>query len=162
MFGIVTPPLKPTLARLLAGLAASVGLGGSLVAGAKLIAPPAPFEDNVLTHDPARYARNVQQILEHPDLALGPPTWGWLAFAFAATAELQRGDGAPKVATPVTVLAAGEDRLVDNAQLRLVTERFAHHAFEVIPGAYHEILQETDDIRAVFWRRFDAAVAELA
>ena len=162
MFGIFTPPLKPTTARLVAGLMAKVGLGASLVAGAKLIAPPAPFEDNVLTHDPARYARNVQQILEHPDLALGPPTWGWLAFAFAATSELQRGDGPPRVQTPVTVLAAGDDNLVDNAQLRLVTERFPHHSFEVIPGAYHEILQETDAIRAVFWRAFDAATAGLS
>jgi lysophospholipase len=149
------------VARLLAGGAALVGLGGALVTGSKLIAPPTPFEDNVLTHDARRYARNNEQIAEHPDLALGPPTWGWLAFAFAATGELQRGDGPPKAATPVTVVAAGDDKLVDNAQLKAVTARFPHGRYLEIAGAYHEILQETDPVRAQFWAAFDAAVAQI-
>ncbi len=160
MFGIRTAPLAPALARVVAGALAGVGLGGALVAGAKLVAPPAPFEDNLLTHDPRRYARNVQ-IAHQPELALGPPTWGWLAFAFAATGELQRGDGPPKVATPVTVVAAGADRIVDNSLLRLVAGRFPHGRYLEIAGAYHEILQETDEIRAQFWQAFDAATAGL-
>ena len=161
MFGIFTPPLPNALARTLAGALAGVGFGGALVAGAKLVTPPAPFEANVLTHDPRRYARNVDQVVQHPELGLGPPTWGWLAFAFAATDELQRGSGPPKVQTPLTVLAAAEDKLVDNAQLRAVTARFPHGDFHEIAGAYHEILQETDPIRAQFWAAFDAATAAL-
>jgi lysophospholipase len=161
MFGIFTPPLQPGLARTLAGALAGVGLGGALVAGAKLVAPPAAFEDNLLTHDPRRYARNTQQVIQHPELALGPPTWGWLKFAFAATGELQRGPGPPQVATPVTVVAAGADRIVDNRLVRLVAGRFAHGRYLEIPGAYHEILQETDPIRAQFWQAFDAATAGL-
>jgi lysophospholipase len=147
------------MARLAAGAMAGVGLGGALVAGAKLVTPPTPFEANLLTHDPRRYARNTQQVEQHPELALGPPTWGWLQFAFAATGELQRGDGPPKVTTPVTVVAAGADRIVDNNLVRLVASRFPHGRYLEIPGAYHEILQETDPIRAQFWQAFDAAVA---
>jgi len=30
-----------------------------------------------------------------------------------------------------------------------------------IPGAFHEIMMETDDIRAVFWREFDALAASI-
>ena len=67
----------------------------------------------------------MQQIAEHPELALGSPTWGWVAFAFAATDELQHGPGPPTVETPVTVVAAGADQIVDNAVLRLVAGRFA-------------------------------------
>ena len=33
--------------------------------------------------------------------------------------------------------------------------------YSEIPGAYHEILQETDDIRAAFWGAFDAAAAPI-
>jgi lysophospholipase len=161
MFGIFTPPLPLALARTVAGALAGVGLGGALVAGAKLVTPPASFEANVLTHDARRYARNVDQIAEHPELGLGPPTWGWLSFALAATGELQRGDGPARVQTPLTVMAAGEDKLVDNAQVRAVTARFPHGAFHEIAGAYHEILQETDPIRAQFWAAFDAATAKL-
>ncbi len=161
MFGILTPPLPIAVARTIAGALAGVGLGGALVAGAKLVTPPAPFEDNVLTHDARRYARNVDQIAEHPELGLGPPTWGWLSFALAATGELQRGDGPAKVQTPLIVMAAGEDKLVDNAQVRSVTARFPHGDFHEIAGAYHEILQETDGVRAQFWAAFDAATARL-
>ena len=80
-------------------------LVAQLVAGAKLHPPPAAFDDNLfLTHDPRRYARNVQQVAQHPELALGSPTWGWVAFAFAATDELQHGQGPLFTAkTPMTV-----------------------------------------------------------
>lgn len=159
MFAIFTAPLPPPVAKNLAGLMSAAGLGGLLVPGADLKAPPSPFEANVLTHDARRYARNLAQTAAHPDLALGPPTWGWLDFAFAAIGELSGGAGVPKVDIPVTVLAAGEDRLVDNRGLRRVTARFPKGRCVEIPGAFHEILQETDDIRAIFWREFDALAA---
>jgi lysophospholipase len=114
------------------------------------------FKDNILTHDAARYARNNAVIAAHPDLALGPPTFGWLQFAFHAMDELRVGQGVTQVQTPVTVLAAGEDRIADNRLIRQVTARFPNGRFVEIPGAFHEILQETDQIRAVFWREFDA------
>jgi lysophospholipase len=161
MFGIFTRPLRPGLARALASLHRAVGLGGGLVAGAKLDAPPVPFEQNVLTHDPARYARNEGLTVAHPGLALGPPTWGWLDFAFAATHELETGLGALRVGVPMTVVAAGEDRLVNNFATQLVTARFPRGKYVEVEGAYHEILQETDDLRAVFWREFDALADEL-
>jgi lysophospholipase len=59
----------------------------------------------------------------------------------------------------VTVVAAGADKIVDNAVLRLVAGRFAHGDYREIAGAYHEILQETDPIRAQFWAAFDGAAA---
>ena len=161
MFAIFTPPVGPALARLMAGAMSGVGLGGALVAGAKLAPPPAGFEDNLLTHDPRRYARNVDEVVQHPDLALGSPTWGWLSFAFAATGELRHGDGPPRVKTPVTVVGAGADQIVDTRVLRQVTARFPHGRYLEIPGAYHEILQETDPIRAQFWAAFDEATAGL-
>ena len=162
MFGIFTKPLPPPVTRAIAAALSHLGLGGAIVPGASLAAPPEPFATNVLTHDPSRYARNVEQVTAHPDLALGPPTWGWLDFAFAAIAELRRGAGPAKVTIPVSVIAAGEDRLVDNRVLRLVTDRFPRGEYIEIAGAYHEILQETDDLRAVFWREFDALAAVVA
>jgi lysophospholipase len=156
MFGIFTPPLPPPVTRVVAHTLSALGMGGGIVPGASLAAPPEPFERNVLTHDPARYARNVEQVTLHPDLALGPPTWGWLDFAFAAIAELRGGAGVTAAPIPVTVIAAGDDRLVDNRVLRRVTARFPKGEYIEIAGAYHEILQETDAIRALFWREFDA------
>jgi lysophospholipase len=162
MLGIFTRPLPPGLARAAAAAMSAAGLGGALVLGADLRAPPAPFEGNLLTHDARRYRRNVDQVLAYPDLALGPPTWGWLDFAFAAIGELRRGDGPPKVEIPVTVFSAGDDQVVDNRALRLVADRFPRGEYIEIAGSHHEILQETDAIRAVFWREFDALAATVA
>lgn len=159
MFGVFTPPVRPALARPIAVALAKFGFGGWLVLGSKLVAPPASFEENTLTHDRRRYDRNVEQIVQHPQLALGPPTWGWLSFALALDAQLERGDGPPITMTPITVVAAGEDTLVDNRLVRLVTDRFASSDYREIAGAYHEILQETDPIRAQFWAAFDQATA---
>jgi lysophospholipase len=155
MFGLHLGGLPPWLAGLLAGglTRVGLGLGGP---GGEHAAPPAPFEDNILTHDPARYARNVEQVLQHPELSLGPPTWSWIDFAMSAIADLQRGPDITHVAVPVTVLAAGDDKIADNAGLRLVTSRMPKGRYVEIPGASHEILQETDVLRAPFWTAFDA------
>jgi len=156
MFGIFTRPLAPALARALAAGLAAAGLGALLTPGGALHSPPTPFAANVLTHDPARYARSQAQLAAHPELALGPPTWGWLAFAFAATGELAGSPGPTRAAIPVTAVAAGDDRLVDDRATRAVIGRFPRGRYVEVAGAFHEILQETDALRAVFWREFDS------
>ena len=158
MLGLQTAPTAPAVTRLLAQTLTLIGAGGASTPGGDA----ASFERNILTHDPRRYARNVGQTAAYPDLALGPPTWSWLAFAFAAIAELQKGPGVPKVEIPVTIVAAGEDRIIDNAGTRLVASRFPNGRYVEAPGAFHEVLQETDEIRSVFWREFDALAEAVA
>ena len=158
MLGLHTTPIPPPLARLLAGALTLIGVGGGSTPGGDA----ASFETNILTHDPRRYARNVGIVAAHPDLALGAPTWGWLAFAFSAMGELQKGAGVPKVEIPVTIVAAGEDRIVDNAGTRLVASRLPKGRYVEAAGAFHEVLQETDEIRAMFWREFDAMAGQMA
>ncbi len=146
--------------RVLAAANRVLGRGG-LLARAEAGAPET-FEGNILTHDPARYARNVAQVEACPDLALGGPTWGWIDFALTATDLLQRGDGVSRITIPVTIAAAGEEKLVDNAKSRKVAARFASGKFVEIPGAYHEILQELDALQSPFWAEFDALAARVA
>ena len=43
-----------------------------------------------------------------------------------------------------------------------MTARLRRGRYVEIPGAYHEILQETDDVQAVFWREFDALADQVA
>lgn len=158
MLGLHTSPVSPPIARLLAKALTLVGGGSVSTPGGG----EGSFETNLLTHDPRRYARNVGQPAAYPDLALGAPTWGWLAFAFAAIRELQTGPGVPRIEIPVVIVAAGEDRIVDKEGARLVAGRMPHGRYVEAPGAYHEVLQETDDIRAVFWREFDALAGVVA
>jgi lysophospholipase len=162
MFGIQLGSVPEPVARALALVSTATGLAGLLPPGSHLKTPPAAFADNILTHDPRRYARNVGLVAAHPDLDLGPPTLGWLRFAFGAMDELQRGQGLTQVQIPVTVVVAGDDRIADNRAVRRVTERLPNGRCVEAPGAFHEILQETDEIRAVFWREFDALAESVA
>lgn len=153
MLGLQTGAIPMPVGRLMAAMSRLVGRGAA--PAQRAASEATPFEANILTHDRARYARNEAQVAACPDLALGSPTWGWLDFAFSATSVLQRGAGVTRIAAPVTIVAAGEERLVDNAASRRVAARVPAARFVEIPGAYHEILQETDPIQALFWREFD-------
>jgi lysophospholipase len=153
MLGVDTGKVPVGVARTLAALLTTVGRGASPV-----FRSPAgqTFERNILTHDRARWERNEALTAAWPDLVLGDPTWGWLGFALSATRRLQSGPDVPRIAIPVTVVIAGEERLVDNAAARRVASRLPSGRLVEIAGAYHELLQETDAVRAAFWREFDA------
>lgn len=126
----------------------------------------APFDDtfdsNVLTHDPRRFARFRAQIRANPDLALGGPTWGWLEFAFRATGLLANAERLRTVTIPVEIVSAAEDRLVDNAAQAAAARNLPQGRLISVPGAYHEILMETDDMRNIFLRVFDALTGKTA
>jgi len=159
MLGLQLGGIPGPVARAIAAGLKLIGLGGA--PAVRTPAAPVPFAANILTHDRARYERNEAQVAACPDLALGAPTWGWLDFALCATRELATGPGTARTAMPATILTAAEERLVDNAAARRVAARMSGARFVEIPGAYHELAQETDDVRAVFWREFDALAARL-
>lgn len=121
----------------------------------------APFEDQVLTHDKGRYDTWMKQLAANPDLDLGGVTWGWVDFALSSFAWMRAPGRLEKVTIPVVILSAGEEKLVWNPDARMVAGRLPKGKFLEVPGSYHEILMETDDKRAVFWREFDAVAASL-
>ncbi len=43
---------------------------------------------------------------------------------------------------------------------RLVANRLPDCRYVEIPESWHEILMETDDIRAIWWREFDGFVKD--
>lgn len=160
MLGLRTGAIPRPLGRLLAGLLTAVGQGEAPARERQSAA--ATFEANILTHDAERYARNLALESAHPELAVGPPTWGWLDFAFSATATLQAGRAVGRPDIPVTVMAAEDERLVDNAAAARIVQRLPKGRFLMAPGAYHEILQELDAIQDGFWREFDDLAAMAA
>ena len=159
MLGLNTGRVPLAAARALAGGLTAVGLGQGLAVART---PVEIFENNVLTHDAARYRRNNDQVLAHPELAVGPPTWAWLDFALRATSVLQHGAGVPAIDVPVSLVAAGDERVVDNAATERVAARLRDGRLTVIPGAFHELMQETDEIQAQFWLAFDALADRVA
>jgi lysophospholipase len=116
------------------------------------------FEDNELTSDRNRHARTSAIIQAHPGLTVGAPTISWTYAAFRLMKRFRDPRFPIETLTPVLILAAGADRVVDTS----ATERFAArlktgHCL-TIAGSRHEILKERDSIRAQFWAAFDAFI----
>ena len=162
MLGVQTGGRSLGSTKLLVGLSKLLGRGKRYL----LNDPGKPFDDafdsNVLTHDPRRYARACALIKAEPKLALGAPTWGWLDFALAATAELARPERLARVTAPVIILSAEEDKLVDNAAQMAAARNLPQGKIVNVPGAYHEILMESDDMRNIFMKAFDALTGRVA
>lgn len=152
----------PKMVRALISLNRLTGRGGGYV----LNDPGKPFddtfEDNVLTHDRARFVRGRAVIAANRDLALGGPTWSWLAFALKAADFFARPGALDGVRIPVVICSAEQEKLVDNAAQKDVAERLPDGRFVTVKGALHEILMETDERRAVFWAEFDALADRVA
>jgi lysophospholipase len=113
------------------------------------------FEDNVYTHDRARYERTRTLYRAHPELRVGEPTWRWLAFALELRDRLARAGAAERIHCPVAAMGAGKDELVRNGAIRRFMRRVPHGSYVELSSARHEILVETDERRAQFWRLFD-------
>ncbi|SDD85944.1 alpha/beta fold hydrolase [Kordiimonas lacus] len=136
----------PLMARLL-------GLGASYIPGHTAFKEGRWGWRKKLTHDDERF-EDEDFFIKTKDkrLAVGGATYKWLWEALKSC-EVLNSEGYPEaIQTPVLVLQAEKDRIVDNDAQRALVERMPHARLVVIDGAMHEILKETDDIRAQVWR----------
>lgn len=148
-------------ARLIARICASLGMSQFFVPGGSARSRmTGPFEDNPFTSDPHRYATMKAWLAAHPDLAIGDPTIGWVAAAFNGLEAFENEDFGAANRTPILALVAGADTVVSSRACEALALRMRGASAIELPGARHEILMETDAIRAQFWRAFDAFVTQ--
>lgn len=114
---------------------------------------PMPSTINLLTHSEQRYRRSLRFYADEPELRVGGPTYHWVREGLLAGHDVLA--GAADIKTPVLLLQAGEDRIVDNRSHVLFCRAMAKagHPCESnkpvrIEGARHEILFEKDALRA--------------
>lgn len=114
---------------------------------------PLPFVLNRLTHSRIRYKRFVRFYADMPNIRIGGPTNHWLKESVAAGERMI--EAAKTITTPVLLLQASEDKVVDNRAQNRFCQMMAQAGHpcagggpQIIEGAYHEILFESDDKRA--------------
>lgn len=117
-----------------------------------------------LTHDPDRYADELWWRDHSRDIALGPPSWAWVAQALASTTALAHDrEGLARIAVPVLMLAAEEDELVSIAAIRDVAARLPDARLHVYGReAAHELLRELDPVRLDALARIDGFLDDVA
>ena len=162
MLGLKFGKISPLAARAMTRLSNAFGRAGRYTLGQAGAPFDETFEGNILTHDPERFGRYRAQVAANPDLALGAPTWGWLEFALSATDVLSRPDRLRVVTVPVDIVSAAEDSLVDNAAQAVAARNLPQGRLITVPGAHHEILMETNEMRNIFLRVFDALTGKAA
>ena len=117
------------------------------------------FEDNLVTSDRLRFARQQSLIHKHPEIRLAGPTWGWLKAAAASMARVSAPGYAEAIEAPVLICGAGKDRIVLTDAERAFAERLPHGTYVEFEDAEHEILMENDTIRERFWKAFSEFMA---
>lgn len=153
--GLAADPMTRRLAVLLVGL----GLGRMWVPGGGAgDYGERPFENNVLTSDPARYARMTALCKAAKDVTIGSPTIGWLRAAHHAMELLEDPERVAQIRTPTLFVAAANDKVIANRPMEILASQMRTADVVMLPTARHEILQERDGIRDAFWAAFDAFV----
>lgn len=160
MIGIRTGRWPQRLARRLARLMIRLGQGRRWLPGRRNYTPLSiPFAVNPFTSDRASYERLRQRIRNDPGLAFGQVDWYWLAAAFDSLDRLCAPGVAQSITTPMTLLLAGQDLVVDSPAAAAFAARLPQAEVQWIAGARHELLQEAPAIQARVWAALDRVVA---
>ena len=156
-FGMTRTP-APTFCRIAAFMTA-VGLGELSAPGqAAEVLQNTPFEDNRLTGDPIRFARNKALVESHPQITVDGPTFGWLYAACTAVRQAMGPDFTTDIRVPTLIVAGGMEKLVSLSAAEGLADRLRGGGQLTIAGGRHELLMERDGIREQFWAAFDAFV----
>ena len=151
-----TPP--PAILGTVTATMRYLGMGRAYLATRGAGMPGTPFERNLLTSDPVRYARNQTIMDPAGGLGLGGPTASWLRASLTAMTRVHHPDHMAGISIPVLMVTAGDERVVSPGAAENYARQIRAGSTIQIVGAKHEILQETDPFRDQFWAAFDAFV----
>jgi lysophospholipase len=161
MISFRTKPLPSTIAKAYCRLLVAFGKAHCTVpAMRRSDSFRGAFAGNWLTHDATRFDRVRQLLLKNPQLLVVGVTYGWLAASFKAVDAFQHAGFAQSIQIPILVVMAGRDRVVSNAATKRFVAQLPAQRTICVEGAYHEILQERDEMRAQFWRAFDRFILQ--
>lgn len=155
MWGILVAPHLRPLAAIVAGVGPKVGLGERFVPQGNDLnyVQYQPFEGNLLTNDPARYAIMQSHLAEQPDMGLGAPSIHWYAEARRECRRLCA--EAPAKQDCLTLLGTSEG-IVDATAVHAVMDKWPNGRLSLIDGAQHEVLMEEPHVLTQVWRDIDA------
>jgi lysophospholipase len=120
------------------------------------------FASNHVTHDERRYRFTEAWFEADPRLSLGGPTIGWARQAVRSMSASLAPGYLERIELPLLLMTAGQDQLIDITSHASVAARLKNAEHVIVAGAKHEIMMETDPLRAQFWQAFDRLAARLA
>ena len=158
MVNLRIKPVQLILMRVLSFSGMALGLGDRYVPGGgdDEAVGQGTFEDNIVTSDPKRYARQNATVKANPELALASITLGWGGSALESIDLVQSESFVESIRTPVFFAGAEKDMLVSEKQVAAYAKRVPGATYLNCVGCKHEILMEQDALQAPFWAAFDS------
>jgi lysophospholipase len=145
------------VARAYASVSSKLGFGSLYVrGGSDDVGELEPYDGNPLTSDRERYERNAALAKAAKKLLIASPTVGWLHAAYQSMDMLEDPEYGAKVKIPTLLFVAMQDTIVSPRAIEDFAARLKVGKAVLLTASRHEILQETDQIRADFWAAFDA------
>lgn len=120
------------------------------------------FIGNKVTNDQRRFRFAEAWYVTDPRLPIGGPTIGWLRQAVKSIRQLVEPSYLARITLPMLMLSAKQDLLVDSRTHAALATQLPNARVINYEGARHEIMMETDKVRARFWTDFDRFTGEHA
>lgn len=148
MLGIHAAPLGLTITEKIARLMTRIGRPDRPAWKSNERPATLTTRQGLLTHSQARYDEEIAWKLERPEIAIGPPSWAWVAAAFEGTRLLKSDPRLATMAVPTLILSPDADKLVDASAGRAVAAtlpdaKLVRYGRE----SAHELLREADPVR---------------
>ncbi|MDO5529355.1 MAG: alpha/beta hydrolase [Paracoccus sp. (in: a-proteobacteria)] len=150
MLGIIKGRLPRGAINAVSGLAGRVGGSGTPALGTGgrgTYVLDEGFSHNLLTGDPAEWARFIVEAASWPELTLGGASWGWV---HAAIAECTRLAALPAPDLPALIGIGSAEAVVSPAAIRERAAGWPSARLLELEGARHELLMETEERRDAF------------
>ncbi len=146
MWGIHIAPHMRLPARILSTMMPKFGRGAMLPPGTTRLpyVLEAAFADNMLTTDPQMYDMMRDQLIAHPELQLGGPSFVWLREALAETSHLAQ-RAAPNM--PSITFVGTNERIVEVPRILSRMAAWKGSTLRMVEGGEHEVLMESEALR---------------
>jgi len=153
MWGINLHKFSRGPALSLSYLASRVGRGGHAVPGSggamSTYALEEGFNTNLLTHDIDEWTRLAREAAHWPDLTIGGASFHWVGEALTECTRLAR-IASPDL--PALVTLGSEEKIVHPQAIHDRVAKWQNAELMMIPGAKHEVMLETPDLREQFFK----------
>lgn len=156
MIKINTSPYPFSVAQSLASCCVAVGQGERFALGFH----PHDFKgcankfDEKKHGDMSRYLDRCLKLSQNQHLAIGGPSFSWIAAAFDSCNQLCQNAYIQKINLPILMIISNHDHLVDKQAQRQICDSLQRCQGHFYEKGHHNILMDSDDVRDRFWNDF--------
>lgn len=156
--GFGRQPISAPLIKILAGTLCMFGLGEMYMSGNSNPGDKQKFQGNIHTSDPERFERNRKLIEDYKELSIGGPTAAWVYASSRSMEIVSDIDFCKQISIPSLLICAGNDQVVSNRSIEILSRKLRSGKCLTIDGARHELLQEKDIFREQLLAAIDSFI----